>query len=167
MRDCTKQCVARPFNWRPCLKCLNGGFHSKLIEDVLVLIVTMTAEMMHSRICSLMLVDDHSGELRIAATQSLSEAYRRKPSLKIGHSISGQVVKEQRPIYVPEVTKEHHFVYRDLAKREGLCSLLSVPMISKGHVVGMINVYASTVAVFEAEEIKSGLQSNRLKCRKP
>ena len=145
----------------------NGGFHSKFIEDVLVLIVTMTAEMMHSRICSLMLVDDPSGELRIAATQSLSEAYRRKPSLKIGHSISGQVVKEQRLIYVPEVTKEYRFVYRDLAKQEGLYSLLSVPMMSKGHVGGVINVYTSTVAVFEAEEIKSGLQSNRLRCRKP
>jgi len=127
---------------------------NRLIDDVLELIVTMTAEMMNSKICSLMLVDDASGELRIAATQSLSEAYRRKPSLKIGQSISGRAVKEQRPIYVPDVTKEDEFYYRDLAKRELLCSLLSVPMMSKDKVIGVINVYTSTVHFFEPEEIK-------------
>ena len=82
---------------------------NRLIDDVLELIVTMTAEMMKSKICSLMLLDESSEELRIAATQSLSEAYRRKPSLKIGQSVSGRAVKEQRPIYVPDVTKEDEF----------------------------------------------------------
>ncbi|MFB3070634.1 MAG: GAF domain-containing protein, partial [Nitrospirales bacterium] len=126
---------------------------NRLIDDVLELIVTMTAEMMKSKICSLMLVDEPSGELRIAATQSLSEAYRRKPSLKIGQSVSGRAVKEQRPIYVPEVTKEEDFHYRELAKQEGLCSLLSVPMMSKDQVIGVLNVYTSTVHSFKAEEI--------------
>ncbi len=127
---------------------------NRLIDDVLELIVTMTAEMMNSKICSLMLVDEQNGELRIAATQSLSAAYRRKPSLKMGQSISGRVVKEQQPIYVPDVTKEDEFFYRDLAKKEGLCSLLSVPMMNKEKVIGVINVYTSTVHVFEPEEIK-------------
>ena len=127
---------------------------NRLIEDVLELIVTMTAEMMKSKICSLMLVDESSCELRIAATQSLSEAYRKKPSLKIGQSISGRAVKEQQPVYVPDVTKEDEFYYRDLAKREGLCSLLSVPMMSKEQVIGVVNVYTSKVHIFKAEEIK-------------
>tara|TARA_B100001750_G_C15470524_1_gene579531 strand:+ start:22 stop:1089 length:1068 start_codon:yes stop_codon:yes gene_type:complete len=127
---------------------------NRLIEDVLELIVTMTAEMMKSKICSLMLVDESSGELRIAATQSLSEDYRKKPSLKIGQSVSGRAVKEQQPIYVPDVTKEDEFYYRDLAKREGLCSLLSVPMMSKEQVIGVVNVYTSKVHIFKAEEIK-------------
>lgn len=127
---------------------------SRLIDDVLDLIVTMTAEMMNSKICSLMLVDEQTGELRIAATQSLSAAYRRKPSLKLGQSISGRVVKEEQPIYVSDVTKENEFFYRDLAKKEGLRSLLSVPMMNKDKVIGVINVYTSIVHVFEAEEIK-------------
>ncbi len=127
---------------------------NRLIDDVLELIVTMTAEMMNSKICSLMLVDEQTSELRIAATQSLSAAYRRKPSLKMGQSISGRVVKEQRPISVPDVTKENEFFYRDLAKKEGLRSLLSVPMMNKDKVIGVINVYTSTIHVFEAKEIK-------------
>ena len=127
---------------------------NRLIDDVLELIVTTTAEMMNSTICSLMLVDEDAKELRIAATQSLSEAYRRKPPIKIGQSVSGRAVKEQRPIYVPDVTKEKEFFYQDLAKRESLCSLLSVPMMSKEKIIGVINTYTSMRHVFDDKEIK-------------
>lgn len=128
---------------------------NRLIEDVLQLIVTMIAQLMSPKICSIMLVDPDSRELRIAATQSLSDAYRRKPPLKVGQSMSGRAVQEQRPVYVPDVTAEGGFFYRDLAKREGLHSLLSVPMLMKENAIGVINVYTSTHHVFSGEEIKT------------
>jgi signal transduction protein with GAF and PtsI domain len=128
---------------------------NRLIEDVLQLIVTMTAQLMNSKICSIMLVDPDSRELRITATQSLSDAYRRKPPLKVGQSISGRAVQEQRPVYVPDVTDEGGFFYRDLAIQEGLHSLLSVPMLMKDNVIGVVNVYTSTHHVFSGEEIKT------------
>jgi signal transduction protein with GAF and PtsI domain len=128
---------------------------NRLIEDVLQLIVTMTAQLMSSKICSIMLVDQDSGELRITATQSLSDAYRRKPPLKVGQSMSGRAVQEQRPVYVPDVTAEGGYFYRDLAKQEGLHSLLSVPMLMKNNVIGVINVYTSTPHVFSDEETKT------------
>jgi len=125
---------------------------NRLIEDVLQLIVTMTAQMMNSKICSIMLVEEQKDEIRIVATQSLSDTYRRKPPIKIGHSISGRAVKEQQPIYVPDVTKEGGFFYQDVAKQEGLCSLLSVPMMIKERAIGVINSYTSAFHVFTPEE---------------
>ncbi len=127
---------------------------NRMIDDVLRLIVTTTAQMLDSTICSLMLVDEAGGTLRIAATQSLSESYCRKPPLQIGQSISGRAVKEQRPIYVPDVKKEQEFFYRDLARRESLCSLLSIPMMIKEKVIGVINTYTSTMHTFDDKEIR-------------
>ena len=127
----------------------------RLIEDVLQLIVTMTAQLMNSKICSIMLVDQNTGELRISATQSLSDAYRQKPPLKVGQSMSGRAVQEQRPVYVPDVTAEGGYFYSDLAKQEGLHSLLSVPMLIKNTVIGVVNVYTSTHHVFSEEEVKT------------
>jgi signal transduction protein with GAF and PtsI domain len=127
---------------------------NRLIEDVLQLIVTMTAQMMNSKICSIMLVDEESSELRIVATQSLSEQYRRKPSLKLGQSISGRAVLERRPIIVPDVVKERDYMYPEMARKEGLCSLLSVPMLIRDRAVGIINSYTSVPHNFTAEEIK-------------
>ena len=77
---------------------------NRLLEEILQLIVAMTAQMMNSKICSIMLVD--GGELRIAATQSLSEAYRRKPPLTIGQSLSGRGGQRTTTDICPYVTSE-------------------------------------------------------------
>ena len=127
---------------------------NRYLEEILHLIVTMTAEMMDSKICSIMILDEERHLLEIEATQSLSEAYRKKPPLKIGQSISGQAVKEKRPIWVLDVTKEAGYMYPDLAEREGLRSLLSVPMMLKDRVIGVINSYTSYQHRFTEEEIK-------------
>ena len=127
---------------------------NRLIKDVLELLVTMTAQMMSSKICSIMLLDETSGELRIAATQSLSEQYRRKPNLKVGQSIIGRAVKERRPIIVLDVSTERDYMHPDMAKKEGLCSLLSVPMMVRDKALGVINSYTSAPHVFTSEEVK-------------
>ena len=53
------------------------------LEDVLRLIVAVTAEVMNSKICSLMLFNEKN-ELVIKATQAISEEYKKKPPLKFG-----------------------------------------------------------------------------------
>ena len=127
---------------------------NRLIEDIFQLIVAMTAQMMNSKICSIMLLDPPSGELRIVATQSLSEQYRRKPNLKVGQSISGRALQERRPIIVSDVTKEREYMYPEIAKKEGLSSLLSVPMMIRDKAVGVINCYTSVPHAFTHEEVK-------------
>jgi signal transduction protein with GAF and PtsI domain len=127
---------------------------NRLIKDVLQLLVSMTAQMMNSKICSIMLLDEVSGELRIAATQSLSEQYRRKPNLKIGQGISGRAVKDRRPIIVLDVVTDRDYMYPDMAKKEGLCSLVSVPMMVREKALGVINSYTSVPHVFTGEEVK-------------
>ena len=127
---------------------------NRYVNEILHLLVKMTAEMMNSKICSLMLLDEKKGELEIVATQSLSEEYRNKPNLKIGQSISGSAVSERRPIAVLDVTKEKGYMYPELAKREGLCSLLSMPMMIKERVIGVINSYTSHRHIFTEDEVK-------------
>ncbi len=127
---------------------------NRLIDDILQLIVTMTAQMMGSKICSILLLDQPTGELRIVATQSLSEQYRLKPPMKVGQGISGRVVQERRPVIVSDVTREKDYTYPDLARKEGLCSLLSVPMLVRDKAVGVINSYTSVPHAFTAEEVK-------------
>ncbi len=125
---------------------------NRYLEEILHLIVTMTAQMMESTICAMMLVDDERQELVIKATQSLSKAYRNKPPIRIGESISGRAVKERRPIAVLDVTKEPGYMYPEVAKQEGLCSLLCVPMMIKDRVIGVINSYTSHPHRFSEEE---------------
>ena len=123
------------------------------LKEILQLIVTMTAKVMDSKICSIMLLDEKKEELLIAATQSLSQEYVTKPNLKVGQSVSGRVVLEKRPITVVNVTNEPGFMFPDVARKEGIISLLSVPMMIKDRVVGVINSYTQSEHVFKKEEI--------------
>ncbi|MDD5045244.1 MAG: GAF and ANTAR domain-containing protein [Candidatus Omnitrophica bacterium] len=123
------------------------------LEDILRLIVTVTAEAMGSNICSIMLIDEKKNELVIRATQSISEEYNKKPPLKLGEGVAGLVAKENKPIAIKDVTKEKEYKHKDIAKREGLCSLLCVPLAVKGKVIGVINCYTSTPHEFSEIEI--------------
>lgn len=124
------------------------------LEDILRLVVTVTAEVMGSNICSLMLVDEKKNELVIRATQSISEEYNQKPPLKIGEGVAGKVAKENKPMVIKDVTKEKEYKHKDIAKKEGLCSLLCVPLAVKGKVIGVINCYTSTPHDFTETEIE-------------
>ncbi len=124
------------------------------LDDILHLIVTVTAEVLGSNICSLMLIDEKTNELVVRATQSISEEYNKKPPLKIGEGIAGKVALENKPIAVKDVTKEKEYKHKDIAKKEGLSSLLCVPMSVKGKVIGVINCYTPKPYNFSDEEIE-------------
>ncbi len=123
------------------------------LKEILQLIVTMTARVMGSKICSIMLLDEKKQELVIAATQSLSQEYLNKPNLRVGQSISGRVVKEKRPITVRDVTKEPGYMYPEIARSEGFVSMTSVPMMIKDRVIGVINCYTQKEHRFSKEEM--------------
>ncbi len=123
------------------------------LEDILRLIVTVSAQVLKSKICSLMLIDQKTGKLVIRATQSVSEEYNKKPPLIIGEGIVGRVARENRPRVVFNILKEKEYKYKKIVKKEGLCSLLSVPLAVKGKVIGVINNYTSFPHRFSKTEV--------------
>ena len=125
------------------------------LEEILRLIVSITADSLGFKLCSLMLVDESGQELCIVATQSLSEDYRNKPNLKISQSLSGRAVLEKKPIAIYDVRQEAEYRYPDIAKSQGLVSLLSVPMMIKDRCVGVLNSYTHKPHHFTDNEIKT------------
>ena len=100
-----------------------------------------------------MLLDKKGNELVIKATQSLSEAYKKKPNLKVASSISGEVVRTKESIAIYDVRKEKGYHFRDLAVKESLCSMLAVPMVVRDKAIGIINIYTEETHEFIKEEI--------------
>lgn len=127
---------------------------SSYLQEILDLIVVVTAEVMGSKVCSLMLLDEDKGELVIMATQSLSPAYRGKPNLRIGQGISGLALARKNPISILDVTLDERYLYREIARQEGLRSLLSVPILVKGRAIGVLNCYTCLEHHFQEDEVK-------------
>lgn len=123
------------------------------LEELLRLVVQVTAEIMNSKISSLMLLDPDKKELVVKATQSISEAYNKKPNIRLGQGIAGMVAQDNKPICILDVKSDVRYLNQDVAKKEGLCSLACVPLAVKGRVIGVLNCYTSKKHKFSKHEL--------------
>jgi two-component system, response regulator PdtaR len=123
-------------------------------DDILSLIVSVTAKVTGSKICSLLLLDKKKGELVLKASQSESGGYTQKSNTPLGKGIAGRVALSGKPIKVLDVRKDPRFLNKEIAVKDGLVSLLSVPMSAEGEVIGVINCYTSEKYDFSNEDIQ-------------
>jgi signal transduction protein with GAF and PtsI domain len=123
------------------------------LDRILQAISEMMAETLDSPVCSIMLVDEDRRELVISAARCSSPDYLHKMPLKIEDSLIGRVVREARPIMVPNVVEEKQYRYPELARKTGLASLLSVPLVTREKVIGTMNIYTRQIRAFTDDEM--------------
>ena len=124
------------------------------LEEVLQRVVAHACRLMEARIASLLLVDKDIGLLRPAATYGASDAYLALPDREVTASLTGEVIKSGRPLYIADVREESHSRLSELARQEGFCTLLSVPLRTKTDIIGALNVYTTEVRHFDENDIR-------------
>ena len=123
------------------------------LEDILKLIVTLTANVMKAKICNVWLIDEKKQEFNIKATQSMHQEYLNKKTIKLNEGIVGLVAREKKPKIIFDVLKEEQYKEKTLAMKEGLVSMASIPMMVKDKVIGVLNVYTNKPYEFTVAEI--------------
>ncbi|MDD4202686.1 MAG: GAF domain-containing protein [Candidatus Omnitrophica bacterium] len=123
------------------------------LEDLLKLIVTLTANVMGAKICALWLLDEKDNCLKIRATQAMSQDYLTERSIRYGEGIVGTVAKEKKPIFIQNVLDDQRYVEKKLAQKEGFVAMLSVPMLVKDKTIGVVNVYTIKKYEFTKSDI--------------
>ena len=124
------------------------------LEEVLQRIVAHARRLMAARVSSILLLNPEEGTLRPAATEGASEEYLAQPAREVATSLTGEVIKTGQPLYAPDVREETRYRVADLARREGLCSLLSVPLRTKTDIIGVLNVYTTEPRSFEESDVR-------------
>jgi len=124
------------------------------LEEILRLIVEMASRTMEAKTCSLMLIDEETKDLVLAAVQSAGTGYLNRPTLKVGDGITGTVAREGKPIAVADVQADPRYLLKEMAAREGLRALLSVPLVVRDRVIGVFNCYRDRPHRFTDAEIK-------------
>jgi len=128
---------------------------SPYLEEILQLLVNLTAQQFNYRVCTVRLLDESRGELVLRATQAPAKAYQRKRAIKLGESIAGRAIAENRPIIVRDVQVEDDYIGHDLAVEQGLRSMVCVPLTLQDRPVGVISCYTSEVRDFLPNEIEA------------
>ncbi len=124
------------------------------LDEALRAITKEACELMRARMCSLMLLDESRDWLDLRASYGAGDAYIKKPRLAVGESLIGVVVRRKKPLQVANVQADSRYQNIELARREGLVSLLSVPLIFSGQCIGALSVYTARPYNFSNEEIK-------------
>jgi signal transduction histidine kinase len=124
------------------------------LDEVLRRIVRQAARLMRAKVCSLMLVDEIEQTLRIRATYGASRTYAQRPPLDIDASLIGEVARTGTPIAVLDVREQSQYQLMEMARAEGLCSLLCVPLKIHTRVIGLLNVYTAERRRFREEEVE-------------
>ena len=123
-------------------------------EEILQRVTTDACELMQTKICSLMLLNHARDRLELRACHGASPDYSSKPPLMVDDSLIGTVVRRNKPVQVYNVQERDAFQHIELASRDGLVSLLSVPMAFGESVIGALNVYTSEPYRYSTQDIK-------------
>ena len=126
------------------------------LEDILKLIVMVTARVTGVEICSLWLIDESEKpvKIRLKATQAIEPEYVRDRALTMREGVVGYVITHNQPLIVKDVLKDPRFKEKEMAKKLGLVSMVSVPLqIKDEKVIGVLNCFTAKPYEFSETEV--------------
>ena len=126
------------------------------LEDLLKLIVMVTAKVTGVAICSLWLLDESEQPpiLRLKATQTISPEYLQDRSLGLNEGVVGAVLNKKGPITIKNVMRSKRFKEKAMAKKLGLVSMAGIPLkLKDNRVIGVLNCFTTTPHDFTRTEL--------------
>jgi len=126
------------------------------LEDILKLIVMVTAKVTGVDICSLWLIEESEKDkkARLKATQAIDPDYVKDRVLNLNEGVVGYVASTNRPLKVENVLKEPRFKEKEMAKKLGLVSMLGVPLhVKEDKVIGVLDCFTIEPHEFSETEV--------------
>ncbi len=124
------------------------------LDATLKVLARNITKIMGVKACTVRLLNEKKQTLEIAAAYGLSKSYLQKGPVKISEHPVDREVLEGRVISTKDITKERHVLYLDEARREGIKSVLSIPLPSGKRVLGVVRIYTDKPRSFSKEEVR-------------
>lgn len=126
------------------------------IDELLQRIVLITARALAYEVCSIWLVDGSVSprRIRLKATQAVDPAYARPRSMGRVEGVAGFVATHNQTLRIRDVLKEPRFKEKELARKLGLVSLLSIPLqVRDDEIIGVLNAFTNQPHDFSSPEV--------------
>lgn len=124
------------------------------LDESLQVIAREGCLLMGAKMCSLLLLDAEQEFLELRASHGAGQAYIQKPQVSVADSLLGIVIRRQKPLQIENVQISSRYQSVEIARQEGLVSLLSVPLTFRNQPTGVISVYTGHPHSFSNEEIR-------------
>jgi GAF domain-containing protein len=122
------------------------------LEEVLNMIVKKLPEIMHLKAATIRLLDETGSKLRLVAASGLSEQYLSRGPVDAELNIKEAL--QLRPVVIYDVASDTRLIYRKEAVKEGIKSMLTLPIVAKDKLLGVLRLLTDVHRQFGEEEIK-------------
>ncbi|MBX3509213.1 MAG: phosphoenolpyruvate--protein phosphotransferase, partial [Parvibaculum sp.] len=117
-------------------------------------IVVLIAANMVAEVCSVYLMNS-ARELELSATEGLKPSAVHTTRLKVGEGLVGDIAAHARPLNLADAQSHPGFAYRPETGEEIYKSLMGVPILRSGKVVGVLVVQNRTKRHYTEEEVEA------------
>jgi GAF domain-containing protein len=124
------------------------------LAEVLQSVAKSITEAMQVKACVLRLLDTRTGQLQLSAVYGLSSGYLAKGPVDVEHSPIDSEALRGKPVTILDVCADRRFQYVEAARREGIVSILCVPLEVRGEAIGVLRVYTDEPCIFHEDDIQ-------------
>ena len=135
--------------FRDTCKVVNSSLN---LSEVLDLITENMIAALNVKACTVFLWNMKRSTLEVSATHGLNESYLTKGSIDADKSMAETLRGES--VLIHDIANDPRVQYPDEAKKEGIASILSVPISVKDHIIGVLRIYMSEKRNFTEDQIE-------------
>lgn len=124
------------------------------VEDLLKEMLQRVTEVLHVDTAAVLLVEDDGRTLAARAAKGLEEEVERGFRLPIGRGFAGRVAATRAPVVIPDLNNSPVTVINPLMREKQVQSLLGVPLVVEGEVIGVLHVGTLTRREFHDGDVQ-------------
>jgi GAF domain-containing protein len=121
------------------------------LGDLLAALLVRARDLLDAETCAVLLLDPETNELVARAAVGIEEEVEQGVRIPVGRGFAGRVAAGRKPVFLPDV--DHADVLNPILREKGIKSLLGVPLIAGGEVLGVLHVGTLTPRLFTEEDV--------------
>ncbi len=119
-------------------------------DDLLTELLERLSALLKSDTAAILMLEPSGDRLRARAAIGIEEEVEQGVTIPVGRGFAGRIAAERRPIVVPDV--DHADILNPILREKGIRSLLGVPLLVEGRVIGVLHVGTLTFREFTADD---------------
>jgi len=119
-------------------------------DDLLTELLTRVKEVLDADTVAVLLLDSSGRQLVATAASGLEEEVRQGVRIPVGQGFAGRIAAGRRPVILDHV--DHDNVLNPILLDKGIQSLVGVPLLVHGAVIGVLHVGTVRNRVFTADD---------------
>jgi serine phosphatase RsbU (regulator of sigma subunit) len=122
------------------------------LEDLLIELLDRIRAILRADTAAILLLDRDRQVLVARAARGIEEEVRQGVTIPIGRGFAGRIAAERRPVAIEDV--ENADIFNPLLRLKGIRSLLGVPLLVEGRVVGVLHVGTLVRRAFQEADVR-------------